>query len=50
VAHGISNGNGLVESKNGAAIGKAIGYGYIDSNHAGAITLFYRNHCNRSGR
>jgi transposase InsO family protein len=41
-----SNDNGLVEAKNGAVIRKHIGYGYIDSGHAEAILLFYRDHFN----
>lgn len=41
-----SNDNGLVESKNGAVIRKHIGYGYIDSGHANAMLLFYRQHFN----
>lgn len=41
-----SNDNGLVESKNGAVIRKHIGYGYIASAHADAITAFYRAHFN----
>lgn len=41
-----SNDNGLVESKNGAVIRKHIGYGYIASSHAEAMTAFYREHFN----
>jgi len=41
-----SNDNGLVEAKNGAVIRKHIGYGYIASGHAEAITTFYREHFN----
>ena len=41
-----SNDNGLVESKNGAVVRKHIGYGYIASEHAGAINEFYREHFN----
>lgn len=41
-----SNDNGLVESKNGAVIRKHIGYGYIASGHAEAMTAFYREHFN----
>lgn len=36
-----SNDNGLVEAKNGAVIRKHIGYGYIEAQHAEAITEFY---------
>ena len=39
-----SNDNGLVEAKNGAVIRKHIGYGHIESEHAGAIQEF----CERS--
>lgn len=41
-----SNDNGLVEAKNGAVIRKHLGYGYIDAQHAGEITGFYREHLN----
>lgn len=41
-----SNDNGLVEAKNGAVIRKHLGYGYIDAQHAEAITRFYREHLN----
>ncbi len=41
-----SNDNGLVEAKNGAVIRKHIGYGYIASGHAEAITTFYQEHFN----
>jgi len=41
-----SNDNGLVEAKNGAVIRKHLGYGYIDAQHAGVITGFYREHLN----
>lgn len=41
-----SNDNGLVEAKNGAVIRKHLGYGYIDAQHAGAITQFYAGHLN----
>jgi transposase InsO family protein len=41
-----SNDNGLVEAKNGAVIRKHLGYGYIDAEHAEAITQFYREQLN----
>lgn len=41
-----SNDNGLVEAKNGAVIRKHIGYGYIEAQHAEAITEFYAGHLN----
>jgi len=41
-----SNDNGLVEAKNGAVIRKHFGYGYIDAQHAEAITQFYAGHLN----
>ena len=41
-----SNDNGLVEAKNGAVIRKHLGYGYIDAQHAEAITRFYSQHLN----
>lgn len=41
-----SNDNGLVEAKNGAVIRKHLGYGYIDSAHAEAVTAFYQTHLN----
>lgn len=41
-----SNDNGLVEAKNGAVIRKHLGYGYIDAQHAEAITRFYSEHLN----
>lgn len=41
-----SNDNGLVEAKNGAVIRKHLGYGYIDAQHAEAITRFYGEHLN----
>ena len=41
-----SNDNGLVEAKNGAVIRKHLGYGYIEAQHAEAITAFYREHLN----
>lgn len=41
-----SNDNGLVEAKNGAVIRKHLGYGYIDAQHAEAITGFYRERLN----
>lgn len=41
-----SNDNGLVEAKNGAVIRKHLGYGYIESQHAEAITQFYGEHLN----
>lgn len=41
-----SNDNGLVEAKNGAVIRKHIGYGYIEAQHAEAITQFYSEHLN----
>ncbi len=41
-----SNDNGLVEAKNGAVIRKHLGHGYIDAQHAEAITQFYRDHLN----
>src|SRR3974390_3257602 len=41
-----SNDNGLVEAKNGAVIRKHLGYGYIDAQHAEAITQFYSEHLN----
>ena len=41
-----SNDNGLVEAKNGAVIRKHLGYGYIDAQHAEAITAFYGEHLN----
>jgi transposase InsO family protein len=41
-----SNDNGLVEAKNGAVIRKHIGYGYIGSAQAEAISVFYRRHFN----
>jgi transposase InsO family protein len=41
-----SNDNGLVESKNGAVVRKHMGYGHIGSEHAGAISEFYREHFN----
>lgn len=41
-----SNDNGLVEAKNGAVIRKHLGYGYIDAQHAAAITGFYSEHLN----
>ncbi|MCL6545296.1 MAG: hypothetical protein K6T61_08695 [Bryobacteraceae bacterium] len=40
------NDNGLVEAKNGAVIRKHLGYGYIDAQHAEAISEFYREHLN----
>jgi len=41
-----SNDNGLVEAKNGAVIRKHLGYGYIEAQHAEAITQFYGEHLN----
>jgi transposase InsO family protein len=41
-----SNDNGLVEAKNGAVIRKHLGYGYIEAQHAEAITRFYAGHLN----
>lgn len=41
-----SNDNGLVEAKNGAVIRKHLGYGYIEAQHAEAITQFYSEHLN----
>jgi transposase InsO family protein len=41
-----SNDNGLVETKNGAVIRKHMGYGYIASEHAEAISGFYAQHLN----
>lgn len=41
-----SNDNGLVEAKNGAVIRKHLGYGYIDAQHAEAITRFYSEQLN----
>jgi transposase InsO family protein len=41
-----SNDNGLVEAKNGAVIRKHMGYLHIESQHAGALDVFYRNHLN----
>ena len=41
-----SNDNGLVEAKNGAVIRKHLGFGYIDAQHAEAITHFYSQHLN----
>jgi len=41
-----SNDNGLVEANNGAVIGKHLGYGYIDAQHAEEITRFYSEHLN----
>jgi hypothetical protein len=41
-----SNDNGLVESKNGAVIRKHMGYLHIQSEHAGTIHDFYREHLN----
>lgn len=41
-----SNDNGLVEAKNGAVIRKHLGYGYIEAQHAEAVTQFYREHLN----
>lgn len=41
-----SNDNGLVEAKNGAVIRKHLGYGYIDAQHAEAITRFYSEYLN----
>lgn len=41
-----SNDNGLVEAKNGAVIRKHIGYGYIEAQHAVAITEFYATQMN----
>jgi len=35
-----------VEAKNGALIRKHIGYGYIEAQHADAITQFYCLHVN----
>jgi transposase InsO family protein len=37
-----SNDNGLVEAKNGAVVRKHMGHWYIGSEHAAAITQFYR--------
>lgn len=37
-----SNGNGLVECENGAAVRKHIGYGYIVAGHAADINAFYQ--------
>lgn len=41
-----SNDNGLVEAKNGAVIRKHLGYGYIDAQHAEALSRFYSEHLN----
>lgn len=41
-----SNDNGLVEAKNGAVIRKHLGYGYIEAQHAEAITAFYGGYLN----
>jgi len=41
-----SQDNALVEGKNGAVIRKAIGYGYIGSEHAQAIGEFYTQYLN----
>jgi len=41
-----SGDNGLVEAKNGAIIGKHIGYGYISPQHAQSMDQFYREHLN----
>ena len=41
-----SNDNGLVETKNGAVIGKHMGYGYIAAEHAEPIPHFYSAHFN----
>jgi transposase InsO family protein len=41
-----SNDNGLVESKNGAVIRKHMGYGYIASEHALEIQVFYERYLN----
>ena len=41
-----SNDNGLVEAKNGAVVRKHIGYGYIEAQHAEAITEFYATQLN----
>ena len=38
--------NALVEGKNGATVRKHIGYGFIASDHAGAIQRFYTAHFN----
>lgn len=35
-----------MEAKNGAVIRKHLGYGYIDAQHATAITEFYRDQLN----
>jgi transposase InsO family protein len=41
-----SNDNGLVEAKNGAVIRKHMGYGHIESRHAGVIEEFFEQHLN----
>ena len=41
-----SGDNGLVEAKNGAIIGKHIGYGYIDAKYADVVNVFYRDYLN----
>ncbi|MGQ9636016.1 MAG: hypothetical protein ACUVXB_17470 [Bryobacteraceae bacterium] len=41
-----SNDNAPVEAKNGAVIRKHLVYGYIDAQHAAAITEFYHEHLN----
>ena len=41
-----SNDNGLAETKNGAVIGKHMGYGPMAAEHATAVQQFYRNHFN----
>lgn len=41
-----SNDNGLAEAKNGAVIGKHMGYGHIAAENAEAIEEFYREQFN----
>jgi len=41
-----SNDNGLVEAKNGAVVRKHMGHWYIGSEHAAAVTEFYREFFN----
>jgi len=41
-----SNDNGLVEAKNGALVRKHMGHWYIGSEHAAAVTQFYREFFN----
>jgi len=41
-----SNDNGLVEAKNGAVVRKHMGHWYIGSEHAAAVTEFYREYFN----